>query len=276
MEELNKNQIVLLTLLVSFVTSIATGIVTVTLMDQAPAAVTQTVNRVVERTIERVVPGEPTERVVVKEVPVEVTQEDLVQTVINSSLPGLVRVARRNTSNLGSGFVFSDDGLVVTAAHLLPELKEGERYTIQLRSDDILNARLLKFSTASDLALIKIDAGELAVVKQRLLAAAAVAAATSTPALAWQPLELYEGEITLGQTVVALGSPDAGPVNVALGIISAINDETVPPARRLQTSAANQLNLGGPILSIKGKVIGLSQTPGNALDLSSVKSFISS
>ena len=51
MEKLNKSQIVLLTLLVSFVTLIATGVVTVSLMDQAPPAIAQTVNRIVERTV---------------------------------------------------------------------------------------------------------------------------------------------------------------------------------------------------------------------------------
>ena len=55
MEHLSKSQIVLLTLLVSFVTSIATGIVTVSLMDQAPPAIAQTVNRIIERTVEKVV-----------------------------------------------------------------------------------------------------------------------------------------------------------------------------------------------------------------------------
>ena len=58
LEKLNKSQIVLLTLLVSFMTSIATGIVTVSLMQQAPPEITETVSRVVEHTVEKVVPGQ--------------------------------------------------------------------------------------------------------------------------------------------------------------------------------------------------------------------------
>lgn len=51
---LNTQQIILLCLLVSFVTSIATGITTVSLMQQSPEPVTQTINRVIERTVESV------------------------------------------------------------------------------------------------------------------------------------------------------------------------------------------------------------------------------
>lgn len=53
-QELNKKQLVLLTLLITFVVSIATGIITVSLMNQAPKSVPQTINNVIQRTIEKV------------------------------------------------------------------------------------------------------------------------------------------------------------------------------------------------------------------------------
>jgi hypothetical protein len=51
MNDLNKEQLILLALLISFVTSLATGIVTVSLMDQAPKNVVQTIKQVVERAV---------------------------------------------------------------------------------------------------------------------------------------------------------------------------------------------------------------------------------
>lgn len=53
-KELNKTQLILLSLLITFVVSIATGIVTVSLMQQAPKSVPQTINNVIQRTIEKV------------------------------------------------------------------------------------------------------------------------------------------------------------------------------------------------------------------------------
>ena len=57
-KDLNKSQLILLAILLSFVISIATGITTVTLMEQAPSSVTVPVTRIVRETVEKVVPGE--------------------------------------------------------------------------------------------------------------------------------------------------------------------------------------------------------------------------
>ena len=86
-EKLTKMQIVLLTLLVSFVASIATGIVTVTLMDQTPPVMVQTLNRVVERTVERVVPNDTKQgaSIITKETTVVVKEEDLITDSINKN-----------------------------------------------------------------------------------------------------------------------------------------------------------------------------------------------
>ena len=88
LEELSKSQIILLTLLVSFVTSIATGIVTVSLMDQAPPAIAQTVNRIVERTVEKVVslPSQ-TAAAVTTEKTVVIKESDLISDAVAKMTP---------------------------------------------------------------------------------------------------------------------------------------------------------------------------------------------
>jgi hypothetical protein len=87
MEELNKSQIVLLTLLVSFVTSLATGIVTVSLMEQGTTPVTNTVNKIVERTKEIVVrvPETPETVVITETETVLVNQSDLVVSAVSKN-----------------------------------------------------------------------------------------------------------------------------------------------------------------------------------------------
>ncbi len=82
LEQLTKSQIVLLTLLISFVTSMATGIVTVSLAEQGVSPVTNTVNKIVERTKEIVVKVEdPKDPVIIKE-QVLVTEKDQVAKAI--------------------------------------------------------------------------------------------------------------------------------------------------------------------------------------------------
>ena len=73
-KDLNKPQLILLAVLLSFVTSIATGITTVTLMQQAPTSFTAPVNRVIKQTVEKIqqVEGKTTVQTVV------IKEEDLV------------------------------------------------------------------------------------------------------------------------------------------------------------------------------------------------------
>lgn len=122
-KDLNKPQLILLAVLLSFVTSVATGITTVTLMQQAPTSITTPVNNVVRQTIEKIqqVEGKTiTQTVVIKE-------EDLVVDAIGknkSALFSLSREIRDIDSNLieisaGVGFVISSPGVIVSDASMV-------------------------------------------------------------------------------------------------------------------------------------------------------------
>ncbi|MCC6290479.1 trypsin-like peptidase domain-containing protein [Candidatus Nomurabacteria bacterium] len=255
MEELNKNQVVLLVLLVSFVTSIATGIVTVTLLQQAPPGVTQTINRVVERTIEKTVPGETKTTTVIKEVPVIVTEEQLIVDVINSASPATVRITDRSGVALGTGFIISDDGRIATVDKVFltgPTINDS--YQIFLGDGRHGDARL-----------IRTDAKKSVVLLQLVLASLRDGDGKDASKAPLVKLDLVETEVLPGQTVVALGVPDNGPINVSGGIVSGLFKDTVSGTSFINTSASNLNNIGGPLLNTKGKVIGLSRDAGVAV-----------
>jgi len=114
---LNKSQLILLAVLLSFVTSIATGITTVTLMQQAPASFTAPVNNVIKQTIEKIqqVEGKTiTQTVIIKE-------EDLIVDAIAKNKSAMFTVSKEiagpdgiaTETSIGRGFAVSPDGLVV-------------------------------------------------------------------------------------------------------------------------------------------------------------------
>ncbi len=124
-KDLNKSQLILLAVLLSFVTSIATGITTVTLMQQAPSSVTVPINRIVRQTVEKIqqVEGKTTVQTIV------VKEEDLVVDAIAKNQSAIFTVTKEildDTSNTvevsaGRGFVVSADGIIATDAILVPE-----------------------------------------------------------------------------------------------------------------------------------------------------------
>ncbi len=123
-EHLTKHQIVLLAFLVGFVTSIATGIVTVSLMDQAPPSVTRIINQIVERTVEKVIPAAvPASQgaaaaaaTVTKETTVVVKNDDLVAQSIAKVQKGIVRIVSLNDRNTlaARGVVIDAKGVVLS------------------------------------------------------------------------------------------------------------------------------------------------------------------
>lgn len=146
MEHLSKQQIVLLTLLVSFVTSIATGIVTVSLMDQAPVGVTQTINRVVEKTIERVVSdsqsGDPSSQSAMA-----INSEDRIVKTLDKVSKSVVRIrpsGGNDDSVTGLGLVVSKEGAILTdkaniasLGNLSAVFYNGQEYPIQVVQSQI-------------------------------------------------------------------------------------------------------------------------------------------
>jgi len=123
-KDLNKSQLILLAILLSFITSIATGITTVTLMQQAPSSVTVPINRVIQQTVEKIqqVEGKTTVQTVV------VKEEDLVVDAIEKNQSAVFALSKDgvdldgNKIEIPSGraFAVSTDGIVVADAKLAP------------------------------------------------------------------------------------------------------------------------------------------------------------
>lgn len=119
-EDLTKTQLLLLTILVNFVTAIATAVMTVSLLDQAPPTVTQTVNRIVERTVETAaqapLPTIPGIQAPAKET-IVIRDEDLLSAAIRADASRRVTIHRGATTTpvIAYGTYLPDKRAVVTA-----------------------------------------------------------------------------------------------------------------------------------------------------------------
>src|ERR1700733_1575416 len=140
---------------------------------------------------------------------------------------------------MGSGVVISPDGYIVTNNHVVDGAVDIRVTTSNRR---ILKAKLIGTDPLTDLAVIKVDAGDLA----------------SAP---WGDSKA----VRPGQTVLAFGNPYGFRFTVTRGIISALNRANPDPSDRskpgqfIQTDAAiNPGNSGGPLVDARGEVIGIN------------------
>ena len=148
--------------------------------------------------------------------------------------PGVPRMDQDNRS-LGSGFIVSADGYVLTNAHVVDGADE---IVVKLTDKREFRARLIGTDPRSDVALLKIDATGLPRVS------------LGDPA-----------KLRVGDWVVAIGSPFGFENSVTAGIVSAkgrsLPQENFVPF--IQTDVAiNPGNSGGPLFNMKGEVVGIN------------------
>ncbi len=134
---------------------------------------------------------------------------------------------------IGSGFVISSDGYVLTNNHVVDNsngifvtMTDGKEY----------KAKVVGTDARTDIALLKIDATGL------------------------KPLAIGDSDkLKKGQWVLAIGSPFGLDSTVTAGIVSAINRETGDYLPFIQTDVAvNPGNSGGPLINLQGQVVGIN------------------
>jgi S1-C subfamily serine protease len=140
----------------------------------------------------------------------------------------------------GSGFVFDSQGHIVTNDHVV---EGAESVSVRFWDGAIYDATVVGTDPSTDLAVIKVNA----------------------PADAIAPLELGDStQLTVGEGVVALGSPFGLEGTVTSGIVSALNRQMTSPNsftinNSIQTDAAiNHGNSGGPLVNGAGEVVGVN------------------
>ena len=140
----------------------------------------------------------------------------------------------------GSGFVYDQEGHIVTNAHVVQSARQIE---VTFADGTVEAAQVLGEDPNSDLAVIKVDSLPQDVT----------------------PISLGDmGELSVGQTAIAIGNPFGLEGTLTRGIISALG-RTIPALTRfgipraIQTDAAiNPGNSGGPLLDLHGHVIGVN------------------
>ena len=223
-EELSKSQLILLTILVNFVTSVATGILTVSLLDHAPAVVTQTVDRVVEHTIETVAQAAPA-AVVTAPTPAPSNQDLVVNALAaeSSRLVGIHDAASATTSPaLAIGTFLPKAQIVVTAS-----------------TDSLPQEALVEFPDGSFVKASLAKAGDGVSVYG--FAQDAALPKASVPAL------VASDALKLGETALAVSADGSA----ATGIVSRVSKSGIH-------TTLPDVGTGNAVVDLSGNIIGIA------------------
>ena len=157
--------------------------------------------------------------------------------------PSIVQVVvydeNSNLNGKGSGIIISEDGYIVTNAHVV----QGSDFTVILDDQTEYTAQLIGSDAKTDLAVLKVNATDL------------------TPAVLGNSDETYVGE-----TVLAIGNPAGLSNSVTRGIVSAVNRQIRAQSSSfrmecIQTDAAiSPGNSGGALVNMYGQIIGITSS----------------
>lgn len=144
----------------------------------------------------------------------------------------------RERAGMGSGFIFSSDGYVVTNNHVV---ENARQVVVRLPDRQEFDAEVIGTDPRSDLAVLKVDGSRLPFLQLA-----------------------DEDDVKVGQWVLAIGSPFSLDFSVTAGIVSALG-RSLPTATGdnyvpfIQTDVAiNPGNSGGPLFNLDGNVIGVN------------------
>lgn len=143
---------------------------------------------------------------------------------------------RWKEQSLGSGVIVSEDGYIITNYHVI---EHAEEIKVTLYDKRTFRGRIVGTDPKTDIALIKIDEGNL-------------------PSIPWTD----SGDLQVGEFVLAIGNPFGLNHTVTMGIVSAVGRANVGISDYedfIQTDAAiNPGNSGGPLVNINGELIGIN------------------
>lgn len=137
------------------------------------------------------------------------------------------------TRGVGSGFIVSADGYVMTNAHVV---EGADEVVVTLTDSREFKAKIIGADVRSDVALVKIEATALPTVPIGDVA-----------------------KLKVGEWVIAIGSPFGLESTVTAGIVSAKSRDTGELVKLIQTDVAiNPGNSGGPLINMRGEVVGIN------------------
>lgn len=136
-------------------------------------------------------------------------------------------------SGVGSGFILSNDGYVMTNAHVV---EGSDEVFVTLTDKREFKAKIVGTDRRTDVAVVKIEAGSLPAVKIGDV-----------------------NRLKVGEWVMAIGSPFGLDSTVTAGIVSAKARDTGEFVPFIQTDVAiNPGNSGGPLINLRGEVVGIN------------------